>query len=71
MSTELEHQLLGDAERQLIDLVRDGDVADFSLTIVRHAGAWTVARTNFDSGAYSSGTALSFAEAWEKQEGRC
>src|SRR5215210_6199350 len=54
------------AENQLLEIIRGGDVDQFTLTISRVGTAWTV-RMEWH-GQKIIGTGPSFAEAWHGQE---
>jgi hypothetical protein len=61
-------ELVKDAESQLLELVRGGNVSGFSVTLVCANDKWIVSTTDNESGSYCIGEGPTFAEAWHARE---
>ncbi len=55
---------LSQAEKELLELVREMDASNFTLTIPVDGGLWTMSTTVLDANTSGVGQGSSFIEAW-------
>jgi hypothetical protein len=68
--SEAEHELIDEAERELIETVRDPDMDDFAFTITREGNRWHLQYFCWTTDTTESAHGFSFGEAWREMANR-